>query len=79
MGGWEWQAGIHRKNFRFGYISVTFTHRKLTLGTDISWECRCATLLCDLDLTFDLAVVILTYKILSRLFLENLQAWEVYW
>ena len=26
---------------------------------------------CDLDLTFDLAVVILTYKILSGLYLGN--------
>ena len=27
--------------------------------------------MCDLDLTFDLAVVTLTYKILSRLYLGN--------
>ena len=27
--------------------------------------------LCDLDLTFDLAVVTLAYKILSRLYLGN--------
>ena len=33
--------------------------------------CRCATSLCDLDLTFDLAVVTLTYKILSRIYLEH--------
>ena len=32
---------------------------------------RCATLLYDLDLTFDLAVVTLTYKILSGLYLRN--------
>ena len=31
--------------------------------------CRYATSWCDLDLTFDLAVVTLTYKILSRLYL----------
>ena len=30
---------------------------------------RCAMLWCDLDLTFDLAVVTLTYKILSGLYL----------
>ena len=30
--------------------------------------CRCATSLCDLDLTFDLAVVTLTHKILSGLY-----------
>ena len=29
--------------------------------------CRCATSWCDLDLTFDLAAVTLTYKILSQL------------
>ena len=33
--------------------------------------CRCATSLCDLDLTFDLAVVTLTSKILSGLYLGN--------
>ena len=33
--------------------------------------CRCAALWCDLDLTFDLAVVTLTYKILSGLYLGN--------
>ena len=33
--------------------------------------CRCATSLCVLDLTFDLSVVTLTYKILSGLYLGN--------
>ena len=33
--------------------------------------CRCATSWSDLDLTFDLAIVTLTYKILSRLYLGN--------
>ena len=33
--------------------------------------CRCATLWPDLDLTFDLAVVTLTYKMLSGLYLRN--------
>ena len=32
---------------------------------------------CDLDLIFDLAVVTLTYKILSRLYLRNYKVWEV--
>ena len=32
---------------------------------------------CDLDLTFDLAVVALTYKILSGLYLGNLEVQEV--
>ena len=33
--------------------------------------CRCAMSWFDLDLTFDLAVVTLTYKILSALYLGN--------
>ena len=33
--------------------------------------CRCAASWCDLDLTFDLVVVTLTYKILSGLYLGN--------
>ena len=31
----------------------------------------------DLDLTFDLAVVTLTYKILFRVYLGNRKVWEV--
>ena len=34
-------------------------------------QCRCATLWRDLDVTFDLAVVTLTYKILSGVYLGN--------
>ena len=34
-------------------------------------QCRFATSWCDLDLTFDLAIVILTYKILSGVYLGN--------
>ena len=33
--------------------------------------CRCPMSWCDLDFTFDLAVVTLTYKILSGLYLGN--------
>ena len=33
--------------------------------------CRCARSWCDLDLTFDRAVVTLTYKILSGLYLKD--------
>ena len=32
---------------------------------------------CDLDLTFDLAVMTFTYKILSRLYLGNHKVYEV--
>ena len=39
--------------------------------------CRCATSWCDLDLTFDLAVVTLTYKILSGLYLGNRKVYEI--
>ena len=38
--------------------------RKLTLGRDIGWGCRCEVSWCDLDLTFNLAVVALTSKML---------------
>ena len=33
--------------------------------------CRCKMSWCDLDLTFDLAVVILTYNALSELYFGN--------
>ena len=39
--------------------------------------CRCATSWSDLDLTFDLAIVTLTYKILSGLYLGNCKVYEV--
>ena len=39
----------------------TIRCRKLKLRRDIGWGCRCATLLCDFDLTFDLAVLTLTF------------------
>ena len=40
-------------------------------GRNIDLECRCAMLWCDLDLTFDRAVVTLTFKILSGLYLRT--------
>ena len=54
-----------------GCISETVRCRKLILGRDIGWGCRCATSWSDLDLTFDLAVVTLSLKILSGLYLGN--------
>ena len=39
--------------------------------------CRCATSWSDLELTFDLAVVTLTYKIFSGLYLRNRKVKEV--
>ena len=54
-----------------GCISETVRYRKFILGRDIGWGCRCATSWSDLDLTLDLAVVTLTFKILSGLYLRN--------
>ena len=51
------------------YISETIRCRKLIFGRDIGWGCRCAALWCNLDLTFNLAVMTLTYKILSGLYI----------
>ena len=48
-------------------ISETIRCRKVILGRDIGWGCRCAMSWCDLDLTFNLVVVTLTFKILSGL------------
>ena len=39
--------------------------------------CRCAKSRCDLDLTFDFAVVTLSLKILSGLYLRNHMLLEV--
>ena len=54
-----------------GCISETVRCRKFILGRDIGWGCRCAPSWPDLDLTFDLAVVTLSLKILSGLYLGN--------
>ena len=64
MGGW-------REKVCPGCILETVRCRKLILGRTLVRGCRCATSWSDLDLTFDLAVVTLTYKILSRLYLGN--------
>ena len=54
-----------------GSISETVRYRKLILGRDIGWGFRCAPSSCDLDLTFYLAAVTLTFKKLSGLYLRN--------
>ena len=36
------------------------------------WWCRCTMSWCDLDLTFDLSIIILRLKTLSGLYLGNL-------
>ena len=68
LSGW---VGGRREKVCPGCISETVRCRKLILGRDIGWGCRCATSWYDLDLTFDLAVVTLSLKILSGLYLIN--------
>ena len=63
-----WMDGWWEK-FYPGCISETVRCRKLILGRDIGYGCRCASSWCDLDVTFDLVIVSLTYKILSGLYL----------
>ena len=54
-----------------GCISQTVRCRKLIPGRGIDWGCRCGDLWHNLDLTFDLAIVILTFNILSGLYHKN--------
>ena len=65
-----------------GCISETIRCRMLKLGRDIGGGCRFATSWCDLDLTFDLDVVTLIFKILSRLYLckvLQVDTWLGHW
>ena len=55
--------GVRLEKVCPGCVSETITCRKLILGRDIGCGCRCEMSWCDLELTFDLAVVTLTYKI----------------
>ena len=72
MGRWVYGwVGMWQEKDCLGCISETVRCRKLILGRDIGWGSRCATSWCDLDLTFDLAIVTLTYKTLSVLYLGN--------
>ena len=64
MGRW-WQKVY------LGCISETIKCRKLTLGWDIGWGCRCEMSCCDLDSMFDLAIVTLSLKIFSGIYLRN--------
>ena len=63
------QAGGRWEKVCPGCISETIRYRKLILGGDIGRGCRCAKSWCDLDLTFDLAAVTLSLKILSGFYL----------
>ena len=58
------------------WLHVTIRWRKLIVGTLVE-GCRCATPWCDFDLTFDLDVVTLTFKILFRLYFGTCKALEV--
>ena len=62
--------GGRREKVCPGCISETVRCRKLILGTLVRMG-RCATSWSDLDLTFDLAVVTLSLKILCGLYLGN--------
>ena len=67
VSGW---AGRRQEKFVCpGCISETIRRRKL-VGTLVRM-CRCATSWSDLDVTFGLAIVTLTYKILSGIYLGN--------
>ena len=54
-----------------GLYLKTLRCRKLKPGRDISWGYRFVLSWCDFTFTFDLAVVTLIFKILSRLHLRN--------
>ena len=77
----RWLVGGEK--FVQGCVSETVRCRKLTLDRDIGWGGggggggMCATSWYDLDLAFDLAVVTLKFKFLSRLYLRNCKVWEV--
>ena len=55
----------------WGCISETMRCRKLKLAKDIGWAYGCTASWCDLDLTFDLAILTLNLIILSELYLGN--------
>ena len=54
------QMGSWREKVCLGCISETVRCKKLILGVTLVRGCRCAKSLCDLDLTFNLAVVTLS-------------------
>ena len=67
----RWAGGWSKGKVCPDCFSETIRCRKLILGRDIGWGCRCAMSWCDLDLTFDLTIVTLTFKIVSGLYLRN--------
>ena len=71
--GWtgRWSGELVAGKNCLGHISETVRCNMFILGRDIGWDCRCVISWRNLDLTFDLAVVTLTYKILSWMYLGN--------
>ena len=63
-----WANGLGEK-ICLGCMSETVRCRKFILK--LFGGCRCATLWSGLDLTFDVAIVTLSLKILSGLYLRN--------
>ena len=75
VGGWlSGRAGGRASELEkvcLGCILETIMCKKLIRGRDIGGRYRCATSLCDLDWTFDLAVLTLSLKISSGQYLKN--------
>ena len=68
----HWKANHTFTNFYLKDLTWSDNDNNLYLGPVVAVRgCRCAMSWSDLDLTFDLAVVTLTYKILSGLYLRN--------
>ena len=65
------RMGGRREKVCPGCISETVRYRKLILVGTLVRMCGCVTSWSDLDFTFDLAVVTLSLKILSGLYLGN--------
>ena len=55
------QPIVWQEKVCLGCMSQNIRCRKLILGRDIARGCRCARSWCNLDLTFDHAVVTLTF------------------
>ena len=71
MGGWigrQWEKVV-----QLLYYIRNYKVLEVKLGRDIGWGSRCATSWCDLDLTFDLAAVILSLKIFPGYISENVR------
>ena len=68
VGGW---VDVLWEKVCLGCISETVRCRKLKFGRGIGWGCKFASSWYDIDLTFNLARVTLSLKILCGLILRN--------